>query len=403
MKIHKQRPWAAVVCAAAVILAVSGCSTGGSGASADKKGPIVIGAAIGETGILKDYDGPIFAVVKQSIAEVNAAGGIDGRKVELKVVDTKSEITRGGQAAQQLIDDGAEILLVTSDFDYGSPAAAVGQKHGIVSITLGAQSPKFGVQGIGDMAFSFAPSTGNTGSVLATFAKEHGYTKAFTLLDDTISWTRGANAAFTKFHKQAGGSIVGTDSFKNSDSSIAAQINKIKAADPDVLFLASYPPGGASALRQIRAAGIDIPILGGDPFDSPGWIDAVPDLSNFFHVTDASVHGDDPDPAVNEYVDAVEKETGNRPTGGRDLVGDTLVQGLKMAIEKAGTTEGSKLAAALESLNQQKFLTGAVSFTAEAHIALASPLRIIEYTGGKPAYLETVTPAVQASITDGLG
>ena len=54
MKIHKQRPWAAVVCAAAVILAVSGCSTGGSSASADKKGPIVIGAAIGETGILKD-------------------------------------------------------------------------------------------------------------------------------------------------------------------------------------------------------------------------------------------------------------------------------------------------------------------------------------------------------------
>jgi len=408
MGVRGRRRWAAVGVVAAGVLAVSGCSSSGGGggggsASSGAKGPIVIGAAIGQTGILKSYDGPAFAVVKYDIDQINAAGGINGRKVELKVLDTKSEITRGGQVAQQLIDDGAQVLIVSSDFDFGSPAALVAQKHGMVSISLGAASPKFGVQGIGDEAFSFAPSTGNTASVLATFAINQGYKKAFTLLDDTLSYTRGFYSAFTKFYKQGGGTIVGNDSFKNDDSSIATQINKIKAANPDMVFLASYPPGGASALRQIRAAGINVPIISGDPFDSPGWNSAVPNLSNFFIDASAWTHGNDPDPAVNQYVAALTKATGNRPTGGRDLVGDTIVQALKMAIEKTGTTNGAKLAAALESFNKQKFLTGTVTLSHEDHIPLDSPLRVIQYINGKPTYFKTVTPVMTSAVTDGIG
>ena len=404
MKFHRQRRWVVGVFAAAGVLAVAGCgSSAGGSASSGEKGPIVIGAAIGETGILKSYDGPAFAVVKYDIAKINDAGGINGRKVELKVLDTKSEITRGGQVAQQLIDEGAQIMIVSSDFDFGSPAAAVAQKHGMVSISLGAASPKFGAQGIGDKAFSFAPSTGNCASVLSTFALDQGYKKAFTLLDDTLSYTRGFYAAFTKFYKQGGGTIVGTDSFKNDDSSVAAQINKIKAANPDMVFLASYPPGGASVLRQIRAAGINIPIISGDPFDSPGWNDAVPNLSNFFIDASAWTHGDDPNPAVNQYVEALTQATGNRPTGGRDLIGDTIVQALKIAIEKTGTTDGAKLAAALQSFNKRQFLTGTVTLSPQDHIPLNSPLRIIQYTNGKAAYLKTVTPVMTPTNTDGIG
>lgn len=405
MKFHSQRLWAAMVLATAGLLAMSACGSSGGGGTgaAGSKGPIVIGAAIGETGILKSYDGPAFAVVQYDIARINAAGGINGRKVELKVLDTQSDITRGGQVAQQLIDEGAQILIVSSDFDFGSPAAAVAQKNGMVSISLGAASPKFGVQGVGDKAFSFAPSTGNTASVLATFALGQGYKKAFTLLDDTLSYTRGFYSAFTKFYKQGGGTVVASDTFKNDDSSIATQINEIKAANPDMVFLASYPPGGASALRQIRAAGINVPIISGDPFDSPGWSSAVPNLSNFFFDASAWTHGNDPDPAVNQYVEALTKATGNRPTGGRDLIGDTIVQALKMAIEKTGTTDGAKLAAALQSLNKQKFLTGIVTFSPQDHIPLDSPLRVIEYINGNPTYFKTVTPVMTAAVTDGIG
>ncbi|MCX2750046.1 ABC transporter substrate-binding protein [Arthrobacter sp. MI7-26] len=404
MKIHKQPSGVVVACFAAAMLVLSACSPSGSSASKDEKGPLVIGAAVGLTGVLKDYDGPVLDVVKYSIDQLNAKGGIDGRQVDLKVLDTKSDVARGGQVAQQLIDDGAKIMIVSKDFDFGSPAASVAQKNGMVSISLGAASPKFGVQGIGDKAYSFAPSAGNAGTVLATFCKENGYTKAFTLLDDTLSYTRGVNSAFTKFFTNGGGTVVGTDTFKNDDSSIAVQINKIKAAAPDVLFLASYPPGGASALRQIRAAGIDIPILSGDPFDGTSWNSAVPDLNNFYHTATVSSYKDDADPAVNEWLDKYSKTTGTTLTnGGGPVVGDTIVQALKLAIEKTGSTDGAKIAAVWNTFTDQPFLTGTVTFTPQAHIPLNSPLRIIKYTNGKPGYIKTVTPSVPASITDGIG
>ena len=406
---HRHGSRLGLACEVVAVLALSACASTGSADSpgaggSSKGGPIKIGAAVGLTGILKDYDGPVLDVAKYSIDQINAAGGIGGRQVVLQVLDTKSDIARGGQVAQQLIDDGAQIMLVSKDFDFGSPAALVAQKNGMVSITLGAQSPKFGVQGVGDKAYSFAASAGNTGSVLATFAKKQGYAKAFTLLDDTISYTRGVHQAFTKFFKQGGGTIVGADSFKNDDSSIAVQINKIKQAKPDVLFLASYPPGGASALRQIRAAGIDIPILSGDPFDGNNWVSAVPGLSNFFHTTAASVLGDDPDPAVNTWVAAYNKKTGNPVTVGGALGGNTIIEALKIAIEKTGTTDGAKLAAALDTFNhQQPFLSGPLTFTPQAHIQLDAPLRIVKYTNGKRAFFETVQPEFPASITDGIG
>jgi len=212
------------------------------------------------------------------------------------------------------------------------------------------------------------------------------------------------NQAFTKFFTKDGGTIVGTASFKNDDSSIAVQINSIKAANPDVLFLASYPPGGASALRQIRAAGVNIPIIAGDPFDGTSWISAVPGLSNFFHSATVSSYGDDPDPAVNSWLATYEKATGTKLTyGGGPLVGETIVQALKLAIENTGSTDGAKIAGVWNTFKNQPFLTGTVTFTPEAHIPLDSPLRIIGYTNGKPHFIELVKPSVPASIDDGIG
>lgn len=386
----------------ALSLGIAGCTSAGN-SPADESGPIVIGAAIGETGLLEAYDKPQIAAAKHKIKQINEAGGIDGRKIELKVLDTKSDIKRGGLVAQQLIDQGADIVLVSADFDYGSTAAAAAQKAGLVSITLGASSPKFGVQAIGDKAFSLKPSTGNQASVLATFAKKSGYARAFTLVDDTLSYTRGVNQAFRKYFERGGGEIVGSESFKNADSSIAVQINAVKRAKPDVLLLSSYPPGGASALRQIRAAGITVPILTGEAFDGTEWTQAAPGLTDLYVATVVSVFGDDANPAVNKWVSEYEAEYGEPPSRGNASVGYAVIEALEIAITMAGTTEGDALAKTLESFDRQELLTGTVTFGPQAHIPLDSPMAIIRFDDGKPGYVETVTPGIPATLTDGLG
>lgn len=402
---QRQRGTALMTAAVALMFGLAACSSG-SDAPADttESGPIVVGAAIAESGFIEAYDQPSYKSFQLKVKQINEAGGIEGRKIELRVNDTKSDVKRGGQAAQELIEKGADIILVSCDFDFGSPAAAAAQKAGKVSITLCASSPKFGVQAIGDKAFSFQPSVGNQAAVLAAFAEKQGYGKGFVLLDDTLSYTRGMNSAFIKFFEAGGGTVAGEDSFKNDDSSVATQINKIKAADPDFILLNSYPPGGASALRQIRAAGIDVPIIDGEAFDGTYWVDAVPDLNDFYITTDATVFGDDVNPEVNEWAKAYEAEYGEPPSKGQSVVGYAIGQGLEIALKKTkGNTDGATLAKALETFKDEKLVTGPTTFDAQTHIPLQNPLVVLKYTGGKPAYVETVTPTAKVSITDGVG
>lgn len=375
-----------------------------SGGPSNDDGPIVIGAAIAKSGFVSAYDMPSYNSFKLKVDEINDAGGIDGRQIELIESDTKSDIDRGGQAAQELIEQGAEVVLVSCDFDFGSPAAAAAQKAGLVSISLCASSPKFGVQGIGDKAFTFQPSVGNQAAVLATFATDRGWNRAFVLLDDTLAYTRGMNTAFIDFFEELGGEIAGQDSFKNDDTSIATQVAAIKEADPDVILLNSYPPGGASALRQIRAAGIDVPVIDGEAFDGTYWTDAVPGLSNFFISTDATIYGDDVNPAVNDWSAAYEEKYGEPPSKGQSVMGYVIGEGLEKALEiTKGNTDGETLASALETFDGVELVTGPVTFTDEVHIPLNSPLVIMEYTDGKPQYVETVTPGVTVELTDGVG
>ena len=108
----------------------------------------MLGAAVAKTGVIAQYDTQALQAMQLYVDSVNADGGIDGRQIEVMVEDTISEIARTPQVAKSLISKGAEMMIVSCDFDFGSPAALVAQKAGLVSFTLCATSPKFGVRGL---------------------------------------------------------------------------------------------------------------------------------------------------------------------------------------------------------------------------------------------------------------
>ncbi len=109
--------------------------------------------------------------------------------------------------------------------------------------------------------------------------------------------------------------ILGHDVYLNGDPSIAAQITRIKnlASPPDVIMNCSYIPGGASALRQLRAAGIESALLGGSSMSGTYWLDSVPGLTGHYVPEQASIYGDDPRPAVEVFNDKFEAKFGERP------------------------------------------------------------------------------------------
>jgi hypothetical protein len=132
----------AVLAAVAVTTAAVGTAARPAATAAGK--PLVIGVATAQTGFLSAFDAPAVSGALIAVDDINKAGGVLGRQLRVVRADTKSNINLGAQAGLSVLSKGADVMLVTLDFNYGGPAAREAQKAGVVAISIGASSPKFG-------------------------------------------------------------------------------------------------------------------------------------------------------------------------------------------------------------------------------------------------------------------
>jgi branched-chain amino acid transport system substrate-binding protein len=344
---------------------------------------------------MEPFDVPAQTSAQFAIDDINKDGGIDGRQIETTTADMKSKPELAGDAATKVIDDGADVVVTSCDFDQGSPAASVAQEQGKLAFSTCAASIAFGPEGIGNLAFTMGTAGSAEGAAMAQFANEQGYKSAYTLVDDTIQFTKESVFGFNETWKKLGGTVVGSDTWKQTDQSIASQINAIKSANPqpDFIYITSYMPGEASAIKQIRAAGIDLPLLGDEDIDGDYWKDAVPGLSDVWYATYASIYGDDPDEKVNEIVDRYKQQTGKAPDTSAFLTGYAMVQAIQQAIEGAdGSTDGQALADQLQTFDNNTDLLLPTTFTDQYHITLSRTLRVMQIQDGKTSFVEEVTP-----------
>jgi branched-chain amino acid transport system substrate-binding protein len=384
MVMRRAKAASLVVIVGAVVAATAFSAGAGARPAASK--PIIIGIATAQTGFIAAYDKPAVAGAMIAISDINKSGGVFGRQLKAVTADTKSDLNLGAQAGLSVISKGADVMLVTLDFNYGGPAARVAQSHGIVAMSIGASSPKFGVAGIGPLAYTI----GSNGDVEAYAEAEWAYQKkhwrtAYLLLDDTTDANRTQCSSFSTRWKELGGSIVGQDTFKNTDPSVAPQITRIKglAKAPDVIELCSYPPGGAVATQQIRQQGVTAPIIGNDAFDGDYWYKkTIPTLSNFYYNESSSIFGNDPDPKVNAFWKKFAKVTHAAPQVSFGAFGYTAVQALALAIKRAKTTKGTAVAAQLNKFKNEPLLLG-TTFTKTLHIDTHRAGRIMEIQNGK--------------------
>lgn len=365
---------------------------GGETTTAKLTEPVVIGAAIAKSGAMQIFDEPSYAMFKLGIEDINRKGGIGGQPVKLVEANTSSTPEGAKQAAESVIQKGADVVMVTCNFDFAAPAANVAQAEGKLTFTLCAASPKFGVQGIGPLAYSPMDASQVEGAIEAKYAYDQGWKKAFVLEDNSIDYGQEIADGFRQGFEAVGGEIVGEASFKNEDRSIASQITQMKGSGAEVISDASYAPGGASAIRQIRAAGINTPIMGTIGLDGTYWTSAVPNLNDYCGTGTISLAGDNPKKEVNSLLTRYEKATGEPLASSLGAAGYADAEIIADAIEKAGSTEGEALAEALDEFDEVPTLLGPISYTPELHIQTKQPMAVSCYTNGKPKLAEYVSP-----------
>ncbi|MEZ5868058.1 MAG: ABC transporter substrate-binding protein [Defluviimonas denitrificans] len=365
---------------------------------------VVVGFATAESGFMQAYDKPAQDAAMIRIKEINEAGGLLGKQIEVVNADTKTDRAEGAKAGLTVIDEGADLVVVSCDYDFGAPAALAAESQGLVSFFLCAESIKAGIQGVGPHSFSASVLAAVQGATMAQWAYEKkGARNFYRLLDTWTEYNKGICDGFDWAMPQLSeAKLVGEDTFKNEDASIAAQITRIKSLpeEPDAIMLCTMMPGAVSAIKQIRAAGINSMILNGSAVDGSYWLSAVPDLSNFFVPVQGSVYGDDPNADVTTFNAKYKETTGGDPSTQYTYPGYVMIDVWAKAVERAGTTEADAVVAELEKMNGEPTLFGPRTFTPELHHQNKARYLIVETTGGKPAVVDEWTIAEPIPVAE---
>lgn len=370
---------------------LAGCGSSGDSTDAPSAGlpkEIVIGAAIAKTGYLAPYDGNI-AAIEQLVDETNANGGIDGHRLAIVRADNRSDPQQAPVAAQKVIEEGADVVLLSCEALTAAAAAPVAEEHDKLNFSMCAGEPGYGPPYTGHLSFSGNPNFLSEVSAGAAFLRQQGIKRPFLMCDTAIVMGKAQCSAFAQVWEKLGGSVAGSADFANSDESIAGQISELKNSDADAVVMASYPPGGAAAIKQIQAAGIDVPILGGSSFDGTFWLKGIPDPEKIYATSNGSAY-DPPDRASARLFRVLQRNGVNTDVSGTLLASYAAGQLIIEAIRETHSVSGNVLADALEAKPHQT-IVGKEAFSREDHLATRT-WPVYEYLDGKPKLVAKVKP-----------
>ncbi|MHA1568659.1 MAG: ABC transporter substrate-binding protein, partial [Alphaproteobacteria bacterium] len=256
-----------------------GGSAGGAAAARDEP-PIVVGAAVALSGWMRHFDDGPYKGARLAVEDINAKGGVLGRKLRLVTADTKTDPAESARAGIAVLRQGAKLVITSCNFDLGRPAAEAANKQGVVAFATCVADPRFGSPQLGRHVFSMATATPGHAAVAAEWAYERaGWRSVYLLTDTVVAETRAICDQFkTRWTELAGkAAFLGDDAFRGTDGAFPAEVNRIRAlaVQPDFIFVCTGGPG-AGIVKQIRDAGIGTRIMATDSMDGDGWMASVP-------------------------------------------------------------------------------------------------------------------------------
>lgn len=371
---------------------VAGC--GGGGGASDSK-DIKIGLVYELTGNTAAYGASGLNGAKLAIKEINANGGVLGKQITGVVGDNKGEPSESANAMTKVITQD-KVVAVTG-FTTSSnaiAASAVAEANKIPFFTANATNPKVTVDEktgkVKDYTFRVSFIDPFQGTVGANFALNTlKVKKAAMLIDNSSDYSKGLAQFFKDAFTKGGGEVIDEQAYLQKDQDFKTILTKIKAENPDLIYIPGYYDEVGKIVKQARELGITVPVLGGDGWDSSKLVEiaGAPNLNNTFFTTHYSV--EDKSPKSKAFVDAYQKEYNQMPDANAVLGYDTIYV-LVDAIKRAGSAEPQKIRDALAQTKDYEAVTGKITLN-DKHDAVKHAV-IIEFKDGKQTYKATVEP-----------
>ncbi|MDI2589043.1 ABC transporter substrate-binding protein [Psychrobacillus sp. NEAU-3TGS] len=369
-------------------------SKGSESSSANGGETIKIGANLELSGAVASYGTSEADAIDLAVEEINADGGIDGKKIELIKVDNKSDAAEATSAAIKLTSQDKVVAIIgaaTSGASVAQVQIATDTKTPMISPSGTSTTVTVGDDGkVNPFTFRTAFIDPFQGTVAANFASNELKVKTAAVYADNASdYAKGLAASFIKDFEAAGGTIVAEESYVAKDTDFRSTLTRIKSSNPEFVFIPGYYEEVGLIVKQARELGINVPLMGADGWDSPTIVDlaGADALNNTFIITAYSA--DDPDGKAKAFAESFNKKYGKEPNSFNALGYDSVYL-LKDAIERAGSTDGTKIKEAIEATDQLELVTGLYSVD-ENHHPIKSAV-IIEFVDGKQVFNTKVNP-----------
>ncbi len=348
---------------------------------------IVVGHVASMTGDTATFGRSADQGMRMAIEKINAGGGVLGRPIELVTEDDRSVTEEARTAAQKLIQRDQVVALLGEVASSRSLAAAPeAQRARVPMISPGSTNPK--VTEVGDYIFRACFIDPFQGAVMARFAVEELSAKRVAILFDfKQDYSVGLAEFFRATAQKLGAEIVADERYTSGDIEFRAQLTTIRAARPDAIFVPGYYTELGLIAKQARELGIDVPLLGGDGWDSEKTIEiGGPAVEGYYFSTHYAADSDSP--RVQAFVAEFQSKYGGTPDGMAALGYDTAMI-LADALTRAGSTDGAALRDAIAATTGFEAVSGTISMDAQRNARKDAVVLKIE--GGKFRYHRTVS------------
>ena len=383
--------------AVALCVAPPGCDRdgGGAGGSASSSSEIVIGHFASMTGDTATFGVSADEGIHLAVGEINAAGGVLGKKVRVITEDDRSLPDEAKTAVQKLINRDKVVALLGEIASSRSIAGApIAQDAQVPMLSPGSTNPK--VTEIGDYIFRACFIDPFQGTAMANFAMNELKLKKFAILYAVNSdYSVGLRDFFRDAVKKGGGEIVAELSYtEKSDVDFKGQLTKIRDAGPDAIWVPGYYTEAGLICQQARELGIKVPIMGGDGWDSDQTVQIGKGAVEGTYFSN-HYHADEDRPEVKKFVDAY-KATYKNPDGSPKvpdamaILGYDAMKLMADAITRANSTDGAKIRDALAATKNFPGASG--NITIDENRNAKKPIVILKIEGGQFRYVSRVNP-----------
>lgn len=383
-----------VLATATLSLMLFGCppKTENASTTTDAGGEIVVGEYGSLTGGQATFGTSTHNGIMLAVEEINAAGGINGRKIKVLTEDDQSKADEAANAVTKLISQNNVVAVLGEVASSNSLAAApICQNNKVPMITPSSTNPT--VTQKGDYIFRMCFLDDYQGQSMARYvANDLGIKKVAVVIDSKSDYSTGLAKYFSDAFVAAGGKIVATQSYAQGDSDFRSQLTAIKAAGPELIYVPGYYNDIGQIAIQARDLGMQQPLAGGDGWESPKLIEiGGKALEGCFYSN--HYFADDPAPQVKEFVEKYKQRNSATPDALAALAYDAA-RVLGDALKRAGKTDGPALRDAIASTKGFAGVTGTINLGPDRN-PQGKKLVIVEVRDGKLALKASVDPATQ--------